>query len=203
MDESVLYRLLLARRFLDSAARHLEQTDVHGRAVAVVSAHDALDNFLGALASHLNVHIAEDLTMLRTYDRIGSGGHSLGSRTKVAQLNALRNDVKHLGLSPNPAVVRQLIAEITAFADATAKAFIGRPLSRIQFVDLIREDDVRSSMQKIRALIDSGEYRPALEQMAHVIYRVYESHLFEFTRSLMRHTSNTAPDPEAVDFPQA
>lgn len=140
--------------------------------------------------------------MLRTYDRIGSAGHALGSRTKIAQLNTLRNNVKHQGLHPNPTVVTQLVAETRQFADSLSEKYFGRDLSRIRLVDLIANDDTRSSMAQIGTMIDDGRFRDALEEMARVIYDVYESGHFEFVRSLLRHTSPAPLDPEEVEFPK-
>lgn len=200
MDESVLYRLVLARTFFQVAASNVQRSDPHSLAVAIVNAHDALDNFLGALATHLNVRVAEDLSMLKTYDRIGSESHSLGNRAKLAQLNALRNDVKHQGLHPNPLVVRQLVVETRTFADEVAQAYFGRPLSQIRLVDAITDERVRAKMENVAAMIESTQYREALEQMAYLIYQVYESKN-AFSRLLSRVVSPADSDLTRVDFP--
>lgn len=178
MDRSELFRLVLTKRFLEEAQANVRRGDAQSLAVAVVDMHDALDNLLGTLATHLAVHVPDDTTMLRAYDRIGAAGHSLGSRTKVDQLNAVRNDVKHQGLHPNPAVVRDLVPELAALADEWAVRFLGKDLKAIHLIDAIHDNAVRADMSLIWRVIESGDFRNALEQMAFVMFKVYEESTF-------------------------
>ena len=72
IDQSILYRLVLAKLFLRNADANRRRGDPHSLALAVVNTHDAIDNLLGAIATERNVPIAGDLTLLATYDKIGS-----------------------------------------------------------------------------------------------------------------------------------
>ena len=165
--------------------------------------HDALDNLLGALATHLAVHIADDTTMLRTFDKIGAAGHSLGARTKIAQLNAIRNDVKHQGLHPNPIVVKDLVPELATLADEWCVRFLGKSLKAIHLVDAVRDHAIRADMSLIQQVMETGDFRNALEQMAFVMFKVYEKPTFSplrWARQLALFKSGERADD--FDFPE-
>ncbi len=182
MDRSELFRLILAKRFVQDARNNAQKGDAESLAIAVANMHDAFDNLLGTLASHLGVHLPDDSTMLKTFSRIASAGHPLGSPTKLAQLNAIRNDVKHQGLHPNPLVVKQLVPELANLADELSERFLGRPLSGIQLVDAVVDPEIHADMALIQDVIETGDFMNALEQMAFVMFRVYEQPRFGIFR---------------------
>jgi len=120
--------------------------------------------------------------MVQLFGRIASAGHSVGSAAKLNQLNAIRNDVKHLGLYPNPVIARQLVPEIISFADSLASSFISKSLRDIHMTDAITSDEFRRSMDLIQTDIEREDYGNALEKMAFVIFEVYERSTFGFRR---------------------
>ena len=201
MERSELFRLVLAKRFLQEARANVRRDDAESLAVAVVNMHDGFDNLLGALASHLAVHIPDDTTMLRTYDRIGSAGHAIGSRAQVAQMNAIRNEVKHHGLHPNGVVVRQLVPELLDIADDLSLRFFGTALSDVHLVDAIEDEGVRRDMALVRDVMAAGDYRNALEQLAFIMFNVYERQAFGLARTIRRFMTLRDGTPPDVEFP--
>jgi len=178
MDESIGYRLVLTRAFLDQARISASREDMTSCALAVVNLHDAFDNLSGAIATQLGVQVAEGASMLKTFDRIATAV-SIPYRVKLSQLNTLRNAVKHDGLHPNPVVVRQLVAELILAADELAIIVFKRPVSSFRTIDLLLDADLRNEASLVEALIEAGDFRAALEQVAYLLFQVYES---EFVR---------------------
>jgi hypothetical protein len=173
MDESILYRLVLARTFLEQARANVTRQDATSLAIAVVNLHDAFDNLCGAAATHLNLPVSESLSLLKTFDRIANA-QNIPGRLKIEQLNALRNSIKHQGLHPNPIVVRQLLPELIALADEMALKLLGKTVTSVRTIDLIADDGTKDSMAMVAERIELGDYKNALEQMAFIMFRVYE-----------------------------
>lgn len=199
MDESIIYRLVIARSFFEQARGNVRRHDATSLAIAVVNVHDALDNLVGAVAAQLDVHVPENASLLKVFDRIAEG-RPLPSRVKVEQLNALRNSVKHHGLHPNPVIVRQLVPELLNLADEIAMRTLGLRLTAVRTTDLIVDPQAKADMVAVAAQIETGEYKNALQQMAFIMFRVYEVYKLMHARlaAFLNAESDRAPVPRVA-----
>jgi hypothetical protein len=203
MEESVLYRLILAKTFLEHGRRNAAEQDVTSLAIAVVNVHDAFDNLLGAIATHVGTHLAENASLMKVFDRLASD-HALPGRSQLEQLNTMRNGVKHQGLHPNADVVRRIVAEVTALADDLTVRFFQKPATSFRSVDLIRDDQLRSDMALALSVMDTGDYRNALEQLAFIMFRIYELPSLHDKRMgrVVAALRGAQPSETAYDFPE-
>jgi hypothetical protein len=106
MDQAVLERLLLSRALLDGI-RFPSVADPDRLFVAkqIITAHDAAELALAAIAQHLNALPAKDKCYLMDYFepmRELYPGEDVPGRSYFSQLNRVRVDIKHLGIFPDP-----------------------------------------------------------------------------------------------------
>lgn len=205
MEESILYRLLLTRSFLDQARSNVLRQDDTSLALAVVNLHDAFDNLCGAIASHLGVHVPENTSLMKTYERVAAGRSQFTGKVRLEQLNSLRNAVKHHGLHPNPLVVRQIVPELSRLADEMAADVFQKPVSAVHAVDLIADEQVKRDLMFTLERIDAADYKNALENMALIMFRVYELAPLSqkrFARALLALRSSAASAGATYDFPE-
>lgn len=167
-----------------TAQRAVRSEDSISLATAVVSIHDALDNLAGAVASEKSIHLGKDPTFIQTFLKIAHHDGFAVDLQKVEELNALRNNVKHRGMEPNPRSVRSLLPLMLTFADDLCLRTFGRALAEIHLVDAVEDESLRNRFRHIQERIESGEYRNALGAMSFALFEMYEREILEFQRRL-------------------
>lgn len=172
----ILYRLALSKYFVREAKAKLQHSsDDLALSLTVVNLHDGLDNLLGAVASRLSVDLPEKASLVSTFESI-SRVEALPHKMEINQLNALRIDIKHKGLVPNPKTVLSLAPVLEEFCDQACNRFFQRTtLMQVSLVDAIDSPRLREGMRQIEDLIEDGKHKEALESMAFVIFREFDA----------------------------
>src|ERR1051325_6954818 len=165
----VLHRVLLAKAFLRDAERasHTSRNDL-ALSQIVVDMHDAMDNLLGAVASHRAVRLGPRDAMVDAYNKIETAGHALGNRAEIDQLNAMRNAIKHQGVPQNAAAVLALLPVIHEFGNRVARDTFGLTLDEASLADMVEDKATRDRLHDARRLIENGHYRDALLELARI-----------------------------------
>lgn len=180
----ILFRLLLAKTLYTNANQACDTTvDVYSFSRGLITLHDAIDNFLGAIAAHLNIPPKQDSTLLVVMNTIcehevqRDPGFVLSSRNEIVQLNTIRNNIKHHGLTPDIARSKALIQPVTSFFKAYALKYFSLEWEMISIADLVTDMSCRQALKIVEALISTGNFKDALNQMAIIKFQVFEERL--------------------------
>lgn len=205
VDQSILLRAILARTLLVRARNEVkDRHDDNAVATAVLHMHDCVDNFLGAVASHLDIHIpAGKDSMMQVYEKIESAGglQKFGYKTELNQLNTMRNAIKHSGVMPNPAQVIALVGSVTNFCNEVAEECFDVKLDNIYVSLLIQHDKKREALQIIEALIEKGDYENAMRQAGIALFQYFDATQWQFS-PLRLATAGLQPEDEINVFPE-
>ena len=180
----IVYRLVLAKTIFKKAIRFCDTpNDTFNFSQGLIALHDALDNFTGAIASQLNISLTQKSYLLDTLNAIE--GHkrktdasfSLISKNEIAQLNTIRNNIKHQGIVPNTNHAKGLIAPIVFFFQEYSRCYFGLEWEIISLADLIKDDSIKTQVKKVEDFIEQGKYKEALNEMAIIKFKVFEESL--------------------------
>ena len=187
IDSFIIYRLTLAKILFKSGVNYMsEKYNVYSVSQGLISIHDALDNFLGATASYYNAKI--DLnhdTLLNVFDKVEkeikktNKAFAFEYRNEIEHLNALRNNIKHKGITPNVNQASLLVSPISKFFNIYCKQFFNRTWIEISFSDLIKDPNIKKKVINIEKLIDGKKYKQALSEIGIIKFRVFAEKSFE------------------------
>jgi hypothetical protein len=206
MDELILRRLVLAKTFLLSAKTSLNRHyDENSLALAAVQLHDAVDNLLGAVATHRGLHLKDNSYLNQTYDEVVNSGLALTHRTQIKTLNTYRNNIKHQGIVPNSKDLIALLPTIDDFCEKTCNAVFSVKLSSISRVDLIDDAKAKQELARIQRLIEANNYKQVMIDLATLLFTEFtEKHLAVWRLSsitdavIKRHTRYDTTFPNGV-----
>jgi hypothetical protein len=188
-NQNVLYRLILAKSLLRRALASCETNhDIYEFSQGIIGLHDALDNFLGALCSQLNVsfqkkdiYLLDMLNQLEKHAEHDSPGFALWAKSEIRQINTLRNSIKHDGLMPNISQSKAIIPPIKDFFERYSKYFLQANWHEISMADLIRSEEHKKAIKHIEELILQENYKESLDQMAIIKFRVFDEDTLRFS----------------------
>jgi len=177
----IIYRLTLAKS-LFKAGIDLCNTnvDIFNFSQGLIALHDALDNFTGAIATHLNTksgYFIPTLDKIEEHEKQKNPQFSLTSRNELVQLNTIRNNIKHQGITPNIVQNKALINPIISFFQEYSKRFFGLDWELISLADLIKDKKVKDDVRDVEDLIDKEKYKDALNKMAIIKFQVFDESL--------------------------
>lgn len=198
----ILHRLMLAKAFVRDAERasRTSRNDLVLSQV-VVHLHDAVDNLLGAIATHHALHLTVRDGMVDAYIKIDSAGHSLGNRPELDQLNVMRVAIKHQGVPQNAAAVIALLPVVREFCNRVSQNAFGVTLDAVTLSMLIESSTVRQQLDDILHLIEANDYKSALEQLAILRFKTQQSMWLEVTSWWNRDKNNQPLRDQAWVFP--
>jgi len=146
----IIFRLVLAKTLFKSGIELCEtRVDVFNFSHGLIALHDALDNFTGAIATQLNIHLRPDSTLIATlnliqeYEKKSDQAFIIKSRNELVQLNTIRNNIKHQGITPNINGTKTLIEPIVTFFREYSKRYFDLEWEVISLADLIKKDIVK------------------------------------------------------------
>ncbi len=180
----IVYRLVLAKTIFKKAIQFCDTpNDTFNFSQGLIALHDALDNFTGAIASQLNISLTQKSYLLDTlnaiegYERKTDTSFSLISKNEIAQLNTIRNNIKHQGIVPNTNHAKGLIAPIVSFFQEYSRHYFGLEWEIISLADLIKDDSIKTQIKTVEDFIEQGKYKEALNEMAIIKFKVFEESL--------------------------
>lgn len=182
----IIFRLVLARTLFKTGLELCStKIDIFNFSHGLIAFHDALDNFTGAIATHLNINLPQDskfiatLNLIQDHDRKTNSSFLLTSRNELVQLNTIRNNIKHQGIIPNISHSKTLIGPIVAFFQEYTTYYFNLEWEMISLADLIKKDDVKKDLKNIENLIDQKKYKEALNEMAIIKFKVFDESLMD------------------------
>ena len=180
----IVYRLVLAKTIFKKAIQFCDTpNDTFNFSQGLIALHDALDNFTGAIASQLNIsltrksYLLDTLNAIEGYERKTDTSFSLISKNEIAQLNTIRNNIKHQGIVPNTNHAKGLIAPIVSFFQEYSRHYFGLEWEIISLADLIKDDSIKTQIKTVEDFIEQGKYKEALNEMAIIKFKVFEESL--------------------------
>lgn len=182
----IIFRLILAKTLFKTGLEFCDaKTDVFNFSHGLIALHDALDNFTGAVATHLNISLPQEskflatLNLIQEHERQTDSSFQLISRNELVQLNTLRNNIKHQGITPNIAHNKALIGPIVSFFKEYSRKYFDLEWDVISLADLIKKKETQEALKKVEKLIEDEKYKDALNEMAIVKFQVFDESLME------------------------
>ncbi|QMU78856.1 hypothetical protein GXW83_27310 [Streptacidiphilus sp. PB12-B1b] len=134
-------------------------------ATAVLSFHDAVEQFLRLAADHLGVSLSKNVTFLGYWSEIKSGSTAnitLPSKAPMDRMNSLRVGFKHHGTIPSKSAIEQSRADsVTFFTDAVPMVF-GVGFEGIDMIDLVTQPETAKILRHTQAQADAGQWPSAM-----------------------------------------
>ncbi len=181
LESHIMFRLVLARTLFKSGLENCStNVDIFNFSHGLVSLHDAVDNFTGAIATHLNINLPQDsklittINLIRDHEKVKDSAFVLIGRDEIVQLNTLRNNIKHQGIIPNINHSRTLLGSITSFFQEYSRRYFDLEWEFISLTDLIKKDATKDSVKKVEEMIEQGKYKDALDKLAIIKFQVFE-----------------------------
>src|SRR5262245_17154494 len=141
LPEHVVDRLLLAKHLLKHRAVEAGNTvDSHTIAAQIIASHDAAELACAAVADQLGCQLSGGPQYLQNYvAAIFDKGFPI-SRDFFKLLNAARNEIKHMGMHPNPAQFRHVVSNTYRHLSDVCKSALDVNLDDIDESSLIADD---------------------------------------------------------------
>ncbi|MFA5134998.1 MAG: hypothetical protein WC505_04410 [Patescibacteria group bacterium] len=182
-EPHIIYRLVLSKDLYKSGLE-LSNTDVDVFSFSrgLIALHDALDNFTGAIATNLSISkqqsfLIETLNDIEKYEKRSNKSFILKSKNELGQLNAIRNNIKHQGITPNIKQTKTLLGPIVSFFHEYSQYYFGLEWEFISLADLIKKESVREELRKVEELIKNKKYKDALDKLAIIKFQIFDEEL--------------------------
>jgi hypothetical protein len=179
--QEVLERILLAKAFLDRI-RFAPAADPDNRALAtsIVSAHDAAELVLAAVADHLNARLPGNKYYLMDYfEPIKEGKHpgrDVHGKEYCRQLNQVRNDIKHLGILPNARQWGGVGEKLYTIVSAWCSEYLGATLADLDLSDLLKDPTVRNCVIAAKKAMSNRAFKDVLIHVAEGMHYLFKDH---------------------------
>ncbi len=180
----IQFRLVLAKKMYKQALRLCATpTDSFSFSQGLIALHDSLDNFLGAIATKIGVplqlmqrknSLMQTFQEIETFEKATNPSFVLDNRSEISHLNTIRNDIKHQGIIPNINQALTLINPINLFFEKYCLRYFGLNWRTISLADLIKKEEICSKMKVVEKLIETHNYKEALNSMAIIKFKVFE-----------------------------
>ncbi len=174
----VAQRLLLGKSLLSRIRVHpVSQPDQHSLANHIITAHDAAELILAAIADHKRKLPPREQHYLMDYFEPLKGLHperDVTGREFFRQLNRVRIDIKHYGIFPDPKQWARVAETTYGYASQWCSDYLGTSLDEIDDSALLRSDTVRTSFNEAKQALTKRNYQKALEQLGIALHQLFE-----------------------------
>lgn len=128
-----------------------------------------------AVSEHVNAGVTASTSFDKYLELIEKKtSKELPFRSRLLALNKLRVNSKHYGLAPAKSETDGLPITIREFFDEVSKAILGKPLSSISLVGLLRESEIKALLIEAETSFEAGAYSDALVACRKAIYQRFE-----------------------------
>lgn len=184
LQPHIIYRLVLAKTIFKKAVEFCNNpNNTFNFSHGLIALHDALDNFSGAIASNLNIRLPQESKLLQTINQIqehektSNPNFTFISKNEIAQLNTIRNNIKHQGIVPNTNHAKNLIPPIISFFQKYSRHYFDLEWEIISLADLIEDDTIKKQIKVVEGFIGQGKYKDAFNKMAIIKFKVFDESL--------------------------
>jgi cellobiose-specific phosphotransferase system component IIA len=174
VDRLLITKSLLGRIRFSPTAR----PDRVAIALAVLTAHDAAELALAAIARHLNRLPQSDKTYLMQYFPAIQAEHpeeKISGRDFFSQLNAVRIAIKHKAIFPDPQQWHR-VGEVTYnYISGWCQRYFELTLDELDELALVANQGVKDLYRLAVDAYNRGQYKECLEQLALSTKTLFES----------------------------
>jgi len=177
-SEHVLRRVLVAKQLLLTAGGPLaEHSDPVAVAKAILTAHDAAELTLAAIASHLHIPGLSDRSYLMDY--VGEiakqrPAKPLPGADFFRSLNSARRSFKHEGILPDAREWHRVIDRTWRHVDQCVFLYLDTTFDDIDLISLVGDQKVRDFALQARTFIRDERPKEALECIGQALYLVLD-----------------------------
>ena len=175
LSEEVVFRLLLAKSLLDRVRMHpVAEPDDSFVAQQVLTAHDAAELAIAAVADHCRAHPSQQYLLQYIVALEQKLSRPVEGKAFMGQLNQARVGLKHYGNRPD---AKQWIRVADKTYDIAAKwcdDFLGMSFEQLDRSSLLQLSQVRELYAKAREQTGIEHYSEALATLAkalHILFR--------------------------------
>lgn len=178
MRKSVISKILLSRRLYQISLENLNSDNELSLSIGVILLQDSVENFLLAVAEHLNADVGNSTNFNKYFDLINKKLHpkELPFRFRLNSLNKLRVNAKHYGLSPSKSETTGLIETVKEFFEEVSLQVFKKEFVTISLTDLINDGEAKSYLKAAEKDFLNGEYVNVLINCRKAIYVEIETY---------------------------
>ena len=162
MTQLTTERLAFVRYLYDQGLEQAQQPEPFS-ATAVLSLHDAVEQFLRLAADHLEISLSKGVNFAGYWKELEPGLPTpLPGKGTMDRLNEVRVRSKHHGIIPSATAIRQFVADTTSFfTDATPLVF-GVAIDGVDMIDLVALPEISNALRKSQGYADAGDLPGAM-----------------------------------------
>ncbi|MFI6689028.1 hypothetical protein [Streptomyces sp. NPDC050485] len=155
-------RLAFVRYLYDQGVGQAGQAEPF-YATAVLSFHDAVEQFLRLAADHTGISLTKAVTFAGYWKELEPGlSGPLPSRGPMERLNEVRVKFKHHGIAPSKSAIEQFRGDTTTFFTDAAPLVFGVDFDNIDMVSLVTRTETAAILAEAHAEARSGDLPAAL-----------------------------------------
>lgn len=178
-DQDVINRLLVAKYLLDTI-RSLPIANPERYTIArfVLTAHDAAELSIAAIAHHIGIIPKSPQTYLMDYFPVIKNQHpedEVPGRAYFSQLNTARNGIKHTGVFPDPKQWFRVGDKTHSYVSNWCENYLNISFDDLDESDMISDPNVKKQYDIARDALAKDDYREVLEYLALALYFIFES----------------------------
>lgn len=130
---------------------------------ALLSFHDAVENFLGLTAEFLGVEVDPKISFMQYWGEVKAKAKiELPSRASMTKLNNARVSLKHHGHFPATETIEQSRVQVVNFFNAAAPVVFNIDFDTVDMVDLVTQPEVGQLLREAQTHADIGDYSAAM-----------------------------------------
>ncbi len=207
----IIFRLTFSKVLFKRGVELVDKSnDIFDISQGLVSVHDALDNFAGAVVSHLNISSKKNflMDMLSAIEKKETEekkqDFQLLHKKEIGQLNTIRNNIKHNGIKPNIQQSKFLIIPTEEFLDKYSLYYFNLKWGEISMADLVQNAATKADLKESEDMIEKGDFKGALDKIALAKFREFEEEImkrdyFEIEEHAKSYIESIQPDMAAAD----
>jgi hypothetical protein len=162
LTPNVVRRIAYSRFLYEEGVRY-SRRPAPLSATALLSFHDAVENFLGIAIDHLQVKVNPKIDFMEYWGRVKSEtGLDLPGKTPMNRLNNARVGLKHHGNFPAAETIEQSREAVLAFFSAATPMVFGVNFETIDMSDLVTQPKVAELLHAAQGRAESGDYVDAM-----------------------------------------
>lgn len=131
------------------------------RSRAITSFHDAVENFLGLTAQHLEVELGRNVDFMGYWSAI-KPKFELPKKESMRRLNDVRVALKHNGTFPSEHQIQQQRETLADFFTTVTPKVFDVDFDSIDMVDLVTQPEVGQLLREAQSHADVGDYCQAM-----------------------------------------
>src|SRR5450432_1560930 len=175
LNEPIVKRLVLARYLFELALQNVRAQQETGDAACVNLLQDATEIFLIAALDHLNVPLKPRTEFAQYLDKLSEAlQFDLPFRRRLMEINKVRINSKHDGISPNRREIDGYVADTSKFLEEVCQKALNADFWAISLVDLLDDGEAKTFLQEAERSHAAGKYAECLVECRKAFFVTFE-----------------------------